>query len=135
MPWLLTFHIAALLCWCGALLYLPALLATQQTTSANRITLARFIYTHVATPAALAAVILGTLVFAVHDILDSWLIIKLVLVSLLVVLHLLTGWLVARVSNNTLEPSRIYCHLQFCFIFCAITAIFWLVLAKPLQGH
>ena len=67
MLWVLLLHIIALLLWSGALLYLPALVAA---THAGRVDLvdhpddyasmARFVHTHVATPAGLLAIISGT---------------------------------------------------------------------------
>ncbi|MDO3383736.1 CopD family protein [Gilvimarinus algae] len=136
MPWLLTLHIAALIGWCGALLYLPGLLVSQHASgSRSRSTqpyLPLWVYTTVATPVALAAIILGTLVFTFYGILDEWLVLKLVLVTALVILHLLTGLLMVRCRQGRIGKPHLWCYLQSALTASVITAILWLVLAKPL---
>ncbi len=132
MPWLLTLHIAALLCWCGTLLYLPGLMLSQ--TPGKPKSLSQWVYTAIATPAALASIILGTLVFSVHNMLDKWLIAKLFMVTLLVLLHLLLGWLIARHKRNALSHARRWCYTITLLLGALITAIIALVLAKPVFG-
>lgn len=142
MPWLLMFHIAALLCWCGTLLYLPGLLVgrtggvntvTQPAHSANYLALPRLVYTRIATPAALTAIIAGTLVFYRYGIWDVWLMVKLILVTLLVVLHLLTGLLIAKTERGKVQRIKAYAYVIALLLGATMTAITWLVLAKPLQ--
>ena len=90
MPWLKLLHIAALVIWCGALLYLPALLlqALQLRKDAGFAQgtppMPRFFYNSIATPAALAAIASGTLLFLLHGLLGGWLILKLGAVVLMV---------------------------------------------------
>ncbi|MBU2886504.1 CopD family protein [Gilvimarinus agarilyticus] len=137
MPWLLAFHIAALLCWCGALLYLPGLVMTQQRTAINTeldLQPPRFVYSLIATPAALAAIIAGTLVFSFYRIWDIWLIAKLLLVAALVLVHLLLGWLVARAERQPPNHLPLWCYSTVLLAGVIMTAIIWLVLAKPLRG-
>jgi len=143
MPWLLLLHIATLLCWCGALLYLPGLMLTRQrgqgllappATDPLMLSMPRFCYTLIVTPMALAAIISGTLVFLVYGVTDLWLLAKLGLVSLLTVMHLFCGWLVLRAEQ---QPGRYFiggCRFALIGTALLITAIFWLVLAKPMQG-
>jgi putative membrane protein len=142
MPWLLTFHIIALLCWCGALLYLPALLVAcygQPAPLSNAAPprqdtlLPRMAYSGVATPAALTAIILGTLVFVRYRLLDVWLIFKLILVSVLVGLHLLAGWLMVRAEQGHRRHLKRYCYVLVLLMTATMTAIVWLVLAKPMR--
>src|SRR5690606_40905463 len=68
MPLLNLLHFAALLCWCGALLYLPALIAagTRRGDSLfyrDHAHLTRMAFTLIATPAALLAIGSGTALF------------------------------------------------------------------------
>src|SRR5690625_2085860 len=72
MVWILVLHISAMLFWCAALLYLSSLIvgtAHSQTeiTDApeHHDSMARFVFTHIATPAALLAIIFGTFLFLV----------------------------------------------------------------------
>lgn len=150
MPWLLTLHITALLGWCGALLYLPALVvATPQrevevvhdpdtagpaaTPRLKHFSLPRVVYCWIATPTALATIIAGTLVFFHYRIFELWLIFKLALVTLLVILHLLAGLLIARAERGHHQRLRSSCYAIAALSFAIITAILWVVLAKPLR--
>lgn len=142
MPWLLTLHITALLCWCGALLYLPALVVASYSPHDpgpdtalrhKHLSLPRVVYCWVATPAALVAIIAGTLVFYRYQIFDLWLILKLALVVGLVVLHLLAGLLIARAEHSWQRYFKALCYAMASLMLLTITAILWLVLAKPLR--
>lgn len=138
MLWLLVLHVIALLLWSAALLYLPALVAS---TAAGRTgfaavpgehtSVARFVCTHVATPAALVAILSGTLVFLLNAIVEVWLLAKLTLVTGVVVCHVLVGFLILRAENEGARPVQPWCWL-LAFVLCVLmTAIVWLVLAKP----
>ena len=140
MLWFLTLHIIALVFWAAGLLYMPALIAArgahhlpvqEPANPANSIE--RFVFTRIATPAALAAIMAGTLVFVVDRTIDSWLIIKLSLVSALVVCHVAVGWLVLRVERGgtPLVPACIALALASLLLF---GLILWLVLATPGAG-
>lgn len=143
MPWLLLLHISALICWCGALLYLPALINAAVGMQARTgpasfgqglgLTLPRDIFTLVATPAALVAIGAGTAVFVAGGIVSFWLLTKLTLVAALVLVHITLGLLVTR-----MERGR-HAHLGQWSVACGVVAallmvtIIWLVLYKPLQ--
>src|SRR5690606_28173585 len=82
MPLLKLLHFAALICWCGALLYLPALIAAGTRRSddlfyRDHAHLTRMIFTLVATPAALLAIGSGTLLLLQDERFGFWLILKL----------------------------------------------------------
>lgn len=140
MPWLLLLHISALVCWCGALLYLPALISgnnrsDQLATDAlvKRDALPRFVFTLIATPAALVAIGSGTAVFVANGIVAFWLIAKLTLVSFLVLGHVAVGLLAARADRLDQPRLTRYCVIVAGFIGCLMLTIVWLVLTKPLQ--
>lgn len=138
MVWFLALHIATLLIWSGALLYLPALIAARPDQLANIDhspkqfdSVARFLFTRVATPFALAAIISGTAVFLINRTTDPWLIIKLTLVSGLVVCHCLAGLLVLRAEARRSRHIRAFSLLLAAMIATLMLGIVWVVLGKP----
>ena len=138
MLWFLVIHIAAVLFWCASLLYLPALIAS---TSAGRTQIdstprrhdstARFVFTHIATPAALLAIVAGSVVFLLNRTTDGWLIAKLTLVSGLVIAHSLIGLLVMRAEEEEGKPVLPWCWVLAVSVCILTIAILWIVLAKP----
>ena len=137
MLWFLTLHIMALVIWAAALLYMPALIAARRAhqlplqTPINPFdSIERFIFTRVATPAALAAIMAGTLVFVLDMTIDPWLIIKLTLVTGLVLCHLAMGWLILRVERGG-TPLVWLCIMLALGSLVLFGLILWLVLAKP----
>lgn len=139
MNWLLLLHIAAMLCWCGSLLYLPAVVSgtvrQKNNIEMENKKISKLIFTLILTPAALITIISGTLVFVAMKTTDLWLIMKLTLVTGLVICHALNGWLIMK--TDTLPPKIInfYCRLCSGFSILLMIAIFWLVLAKPALGN
>jgi protoporphyrinogen IX oxidase len=138
MLWFLVVHIGAVLFWCGGLLYVPALIAN---TSAGRVELgltprlhasmARFVFTNVATPAALLAIAAGTGVFLLNQTTAVWFVAKLTLVVGLVVVHSLVGLLVMRAEDEDGKPVLPWCWVHTIAMCALMIAIIWLVLAKP----
>lgn len=142
MLWLLVLHIAALLFWGASLLYLPALIASTARRSAALEaveepfdSLARLLFTRVATPAALLAIIAGTLVFVVNHTVTFWLMFKLTLVVALVLVHALLGALVLRLEAANGKPLGRWCVALALSAGGLMLAIIWVVLAKPLVGE
>lgn len=132
MTWLLLLHIAALLCWCGSLLYLPALITSHEQAFANgNFPVTRNVYTHLATPAALLAIVSGTALFLVEQLVAAWLVVKLTLVMGLVICHALTGWLILYVEKAPRKRGLLLCLLLGSTAAALMVAIIWLVLAKP----
>jgi protoporphyrinogen IX oxidase len=138
MLWLLVLHIMALLFWAVGLLYLPLLLAASGAGHAELTRLpsrhdsvARFVFTHIATPAALLAIITGTLVFLAGRTVSFWLIAKLSVVTLLVICHVVAGLLVLRAEDETAQPLRRGYWILAGVLCLLMTTILWIVLAKP----
>ncbi len=140
MLWLLVLHIVALLCWAAALLYLPALIAAVETGRAqiseaeaplHHASLARFIHTHVATPAALVAIMSGTGIFLLERTAEVWLVAKLTLVTGIVLCHALTGVLILRAGRGTAGWTRLWTWLLAVTLCLLMATVLWLVLAKP----
>ena len=138
MLWLLVLHITALLFWAAGLLYLPLLLAASGAGHAELIRLprrhdsvARFVFTHIVTPAALLAIITGTVVFLAGRTVEFWLIAKLSVVTLLVICHVATGLLVLRAENEEAQPLQRGYWMLAGVLCLLMAAIVWIVLAKP----
>lgn len=135
---LLTLHIMALVFWVACLYYLPALLAGRhggehsfEEPPEPYDSLSRLVFTRIATPAAIVAIIAGTLVFIVDLNASPWLLLKLTLVALLVVAHTALGLLVLRAEADNGKPIRPWCRLFLVVLTVLLVAILWVVLAKP----
>lgn len=136
MPLLKLLHFAALLCWCGTLLYLPALIAAGTRRSEplfyrDHAHLTRLVFTLVSTPAALIAIGSGTALFLRDEILAGWLIAKLSTVAGVVICHALCGVLLLRMEHEPERSINVQCALIGAVVASFIAATLWLVLAKP----
>ncbi|EIK52003.1 hypothetical protein YO5_10125 [Stutzerimonas stutzeri TS44] len=136
MPLLKLLHFAALLCWCGSLLYLPALISAG-TQSGDRLFyrdhshLTRLVFTLISTPAALLAIGSGTALFLRDGTLADWLIMKLTVVTAMALCHALCGVLVLRVERDPARSVRWQCLAIGVLVPLLIVLTLWLVLAKP----
>ena len=138
MPLLKLLHFTALLCWCGALLYLPALIAagTRRSDSLfyrDHAHLTRAVFTLVATPAALIAIGSGTALLLRDAIFEGWLILKLTTVAGMVLCHAWCGVLILRVERSPEKSIDLRCALIGVVSLLLIAGTLWLVLAKPLS--
>ncbi|MFO7579600.1 MAG: CopD family protein [Nitrosomonas halophila] len=136
MPWLLLLHISAVICWCGSLLYLPALIAStasQKTAIEQQSHLAATlaIFRLFVTPVALITITSGTAIFFTADITELWLVLKLTLVATLVLCHGLVGWLILRIQKIPYKDVTLQCRLLASGAVLLILAIIWVVLSKP----
>lgn len=133
-------HIAGLVLWCGALLYLPALVAAGASRADDTAmghgpaALNRLVFTAFATPAALFTIITGSALFLLDRTLGIWLILKLTAVTGMVICHVLCGVLILRHEHNPHEPSGWVCALLGSVSAGLIGAVLWLVLVKPFQA-
>ncbi|MBA4265621.1 MAG: hypothetical protein C0453_11110 [Comamonadaceae bacterium] len=134
MPWLKLLHISAVIVWCGTILYLPTLLRhSDQCVPADGPSLRQWprkVFIGIATPAALAAIASGTLIFVTEAVVTTWLIYKLAAVGLLVLGHGVCGMLVLRAEAGRLGACR-FCHVLTAVMLITLLAIAWLVLRKP----
>lgn len=138
MLWVLVLHIIALLFWAAALLYMPPLVAAVDTrraeiseSPAHHASLARFIHTHVATPAALVAIMSGTAVFLLDRTAEVWLVAKLTLVTGMVICHAFAGLLILRAEREAARRTRLWAWLLAVTLCVLMVGVVWLVLAKP----
>ncbi|MBC6905654.1 hypothetical protein DWB84_09320 [Saccharophagus sp. K07] len=140
MIWFLALHIIALIFWCGTLLYLPALIAGIHSRGIEISepehkygSVARFVFTTIATPAALLAIMSGTVVFLLNRTTEVWLIAKLTLVAGLAVCHTLAGLLLLHTQERTQKPIVRWCRMLNVGLWVLIGGILWVVLAKPAE--
>ena len=146
MLWLLSLHIAALLCWCAGILCVPVLWheshrfdtgeategAVRESHHDSGITvMPRRVFTWVATPAALLAIASGTALFLVMGTVQGWLLVKLVLVVMLVSAHIGAGLLMLRAERADQLPPRWWSAGLSLLMLVLMALIFSLVLAKP----
>jgi len=136
MPLLKLLHFIALIGWCGALLYLPALIAAGTRSSEalfyrDHAHLTRLVFTLVATPAALLAIGSGTLLFVQGSVFDPWLILKLSAVAGMVLCHALCGVLILRIEQTPERAIGRQCLGLGTLMVALIAVTLWLVLAKP----
>jgi putative membrane protein len=137
VPWLKLLHIAAVIVWCGALLYLPAAIAAaagpDRAAAFDRPQrhLLRGLFTAVATPAALVAIASGTAIFLWQGPLAPWLMAKLTVVGLLVLTHATCGLLILRTERQPRTPLRGACLAVGLLSLVWLGGIAWLVLRKP----
>lgn len=136
---ILTLHVVALLSWCAALLLLLGILGSAQLTTqpAPRLalvvrhndSLARVLFTLVASPLALLTILSGTAVFLINLTTAPWLVIKLSFVAALVAGHTLAGLLILRLERK--RSVRRHAWLLALLVGIVMLSILWLVLAKP----
>ncbi len=134
--WLKAIHIAAMLVWSAALVYLPSLLAAHPATSDKtafyrlRATI-RIVYIGIASPAAIIAIISGSALIPVALAHGGWLALKLTVVALMAVFHVYCGSLVAAFRYFPVRRSPVLLHTLVVVPAILIPLVFYLVLGKP----
>lgn len=138
MPWIKILHIVALVCWCGTLLYLPAMIAQSARVTSDAPAFAidapfmpRFLYNSIATPAALVAIISGTLLFLLNNIVSSWLVLKLLAVAVMIAAHGACALLLVRLQKGHHGGVRPMALVTSMVAGLSMLAVVGLVLAKP----
>ena len=129
-------HLGAIAIWSGGLLALPflfwqrgALGVGPELDRLHRIT--RLVYVELTSPAAFIAIASGTALIFLQGTFAEWFSIKMVLVGLMAMLHVVAG----LVMHQLFSPSGRFGRLSFVALASTyavlITAIVWVVLAKP----
>ncbi|PZO66980.1 MAG: hypothetical protein DI498_04315 [Paracoccus denitrificans] len=130
-------HIAAMLCWCAALIALPLLLyaygrARDQSRYSEFRLITHYGYIGFATPAAVIAISAGTgLAFAAADVFVPWFAAKLAFVCVMALAHAYVGYLIEQSGIQGAGyrmPSPLFALFG---AVPAMMAVLWLVLAKP----
>jgi protoporphyrinogen IX oxidase len=132
-------HIIALAVWCAGLIMLPVILhyygrGAKVRTQAGFATirnLSHFSYTRLVTPAAVIAISAGTILIFLLELVDLWMLAKLVAVAGMVLVHAWLGHLIVQTGEGLgayeMPPPLIALVLGVPLM----VAVLWLVLAKP----
>lgn len=134
--WLKLLHVASLAVWAGGILLMPILLGQRQAAGeGSRLhrlhAFTRFAYITVISPSAFVAIGSGTALILVREPFVPWFALKLVLVGILVALHVWIGLLVLSIFDEGGRFARWRVYAGVGTLSCVVTAIFWVVLAKP----
>lgn len=137
-------HLAAMLCWCAAMIALPLMLHFYSSfwrgTTGSEQTQARYaefrLITHYgyigfATPAAVIAIAAGTGLIFAAQVFDLWFVAKLALVAGMALVHAWIGHLVLSSGENRGlhdMPSSLW---ALALGVPLMMGVLWLVLAKP----
>jgi protoporphyrinogen IX oxidase len=129
-------HIAALLCWCAALVGLPLLLnhyrgARIQSRFTEFRLITHYGYIAFASPAAVIAIGAGTALIFVADIRDEWLLVKLAFVAGMALVHAWLGHLILQSGERRGEYRMPPPLIALALVLPQMAVVFWLVLAKP----
>lgn len=139
MAWLKALHIVTLLVWCAGLFYLPGLFAALRHARGKRDVqqlhmMTRMVFIVIVSPAALLAIVSGTVLVAVTGVSGEWLAWKLTAVALMVFFHLYCGQLVEALDEQPrLGPVRLRLALLV-VPAVLVPLVLWLVMAKPALG-
>ena len=129
-------HLAAIAIWSGGLLILPFLFWQRRTLLAgpdldrlHRIT--RLVYVELTSPAAVLAIGSGTALIFLQATFAEWFSLKMLLVSLMAMLHVVAGLILGQLFSPKGRFSRSSYVLLSSAYLVLIAAVLWLVLAKP----
>ena len=129
-------HLAAIAIWSGGLLALPFLFWQRRLLKAgpdlDRLhRIARLVYVELTSPAAFIAIASGTALIFLQATFTEWFTIKMVLVGLMAMLHVVAG----LVMHQLFSAKGRFGGFSFVGLASTyavlITAIVWVVLAKP----
>ena len=129
-------HLATIVLWSGGLIVMPFLYWQRRSVAVgpelDRLhRFARFVFVAMASPAAVLAIGTGTALIFLQTTFLEWFSLKMVLVGGMVILHVTLALILARVF----EPKERFGRLSYlgltCGLLVLVTAIVWVVLAKP----
>ena len=93
--------------------------------------IARFVFTHVASPAAIISITLGSVVFLLNQSHHFWLLAKLTLVTLLCITQAMMGLIIIRAERGKFQHMMLFCRVTLVVLCLLMIAITWIVLGKP----
>ena len=93
--------------------------------------IARFVFTHVASPAAIISIALGSVVFLLNQSHHFWLLAKLTLVTLLCITQAMMGLIIIRAERGKFQHMMLFCRVTLVVLCLLMIAITWIVLGKP----
>ena len=129
-------HLGAIAVWSGGLIALPFLFWQRRTLEPgwdldrlHRVT--RLVYVELASPAAFVAIGSGTALIFLQATFAEWFSLKMVLVGIMAMLHVVAGLILGQLFLPQGKFGRLsYVALMSAYIVL-ISAILWIVLAKP----
>jgi protoporphyrinogen IX oxidase len=129
-------HLAAIAMWSGGLIALPflfwqrhALATGADLDRLHQIT--RLVYVELTSPAAFVAIASGTALIFLQATFQEWFSLKMVLVGMMSMLHVVAGLVLLQLfAPNGHFGRGAYVALTSAYIVL-ISAIVWVVLAKP----
>ena len=132
-------HIASLSLWCAGLLLLPILLARADNPirageAARMRTFAHHAYKSCVSPAAVVATVAGGALLFARWVFEPWMLAKLGLIGLLVVIHTYVGHCVSRLGESGYVRPVVPAFVLLLCGLAVMTAILFVVLAKPPLG-
>ncbi len=135
IAWTKAVHIVALCIWCAGLLVLPAIYFRRRHLRGPELhdlhRFARVVFINITSPAAFVTVIAGTALIFLRDVFTVWMAFKLVAVGALVIVHLRMGHVILSLYDPGGNFARWRQVAATITTLSAITAILFLVLAKP----
>ena len=135
--WIKLLHIAAIAAWSAGLVYLPALFAeharVEGEESFRRLRhRTRLTYVVFTSPAAVIAVVTGTLMIPLVATLGIWLVYKLAAVGLLVLVHVYFGRLMGLLYEDPRWRSPLQHLLLLVPVLVVISLVLVVITAKPI---
>lgn len=135
--WIKLLHIAAIAAWSAGLVYLPALFAEHARVeggeSFRRLRhRTRLTYVAFTSPAAVIAVVTGTLMIPLVATLGIWLVYKLSAVGLLVLVHVYFGHLMGLLYENPQLRSPRQHLLLLAPVLVVVSMVLVAVTVKPI---
>ena len=129
-------HLAAIAIWSGGLLALPFLFWQRRALEAgpdlDRLhRIARLVYVELTSPAAFVAIGSGTALIFLQATFQEWFSLKMVLVTMMAMLHVVAGLVLLQLFSPTGRFGRLSFVTLATSYAVLITAIVWVVLAKP----
>jgi uncharacterized membrane protein len=129
-------HLATIAVWSGGLIALPFLFWQRpgietgpELDRLHRTT--RFVYVGMTSPAAFLAIASGTALIFLQATFLEWFSLKMLLVSMMVMLHVVSGLILGRLFEPAAGFGRFSCVALTGAYLVLITATIWVVLAKP----
>ena len=129
-------HLAAIALWSGGLLALPFLFwqrrALELGPDLDRLhRIVRLVYVELTSPAAFIAIASGTALIFLQATFAEWFSVKMVLVGLMAMLHVVAGLVIHQLFSPKGRFGRLSLVTLASSYAVLITAIVWVVLAKP----
>ncbi len=135
--WVKVLHIAAIAAWSAGLVYLPALFAEHARVgkgeSFRRLRhRTRLTYVAFASPAAVIAVVTGTVMIPLVATMGIWLVYKLAGVGLMVLVHVYFGRLMGLLYEDPAMRRPLHHLMLLVPVVLVIALVLFAVTAKPI---